>query len=245
MEISNKEVKRLDNRSLDQIRPIEFHINYLENSEGSCLVKIGKTWVVCTASIDEKLPYFLRNTGSGWLSAEYGMLPRSTHTRMQREANKGPSGRTQEIQRLIGRSLRAALNLNELGERQILIDCDVIQADGGTRTAAINGGYIALHLALRNLFQKRLLRKMPIVRHVAAISCGIVQGKTMLDLAFTEDSNADVDANFVCSSDGSMIEMQCTGEKGTFTNAQMISMLEMSQKACQQIIEEQKRVLNL
>ncbi len=245
VQMSQKETQRLDGRRFDEMRPLELTINYLENADGSCLVKLGNTWVVCTASIDERVPQFLRNTGSGWITAEYGMLPRSTNSRMQRETGKGPSGRTHEIQRLIGRSLRAAVNLTELGERQIIIDCDVIQADGGTRTAAINGGYVALHLALRSLYQKRLLRKIPIIRHISAISCGIVGGSPMLDLAFFEDSNADVDANFVCASDGTMVEMQCTGEKGTFTTDQMLTILEMSKKACGDITSAQKNVMNL
>lgn len=241
----HKEDKRLDLRKNNEMRLIEFHINYLDQAEGSCLVKMGKTWVMCTASIDEKVPHFLRNTGSGWITAEYGMLPRSTNTRVQREIGRGPSGRTQEIQRLIGRSLRAAVNLQELGERQIIIDCDVIQADGGTRTAAINGGYVALHLALRNLFQRRLVRRLPLLRHVAAISCGVVNGQALLDLNFIEDSNAEVDANFVYSSEDTLIEMQCTGEKNTFNTQQVLELLELSKKACIDIVAIQKKALNI
>ncbi|CAL7960539.1 truncated RNase PH [Alphaproteobacteria bacterium] len=237
--------RRRDGRDADDMRSLEFEVNYISNAEGSCLVKLGSTWVVCTASVDERVPPFLRRTGQGWVTAEYGMLPGATSIRVQREAVKGrQSGRTQEIQRLIGRSLRAAVNLEALGERQITIDCDVIQADGGTRTAAINGGYIALYLALKSLHSKGLLRRIPIVKYVAAISCGIVTGRRLIDLAFIEDSNADVDANFIFGSDGNLVEVQCTGEKTSFSCEQLQGMCAAAKDACMTIVEKQRAVLN-
>ena len=235
---------RLNNRLAKQMRHISFEVNYTKHAEGSCLVKVGDTWVLCTASIDERVPPFLRNKGQGWITAEYNMLPRATHERVQRDVVKGKqSGRTHEIQRLISRSLRAALNLSLLGERQITIDCDVLQADGGTRTAAINGGYVALQIALRSLNKSGLMHRMPILRHVAAISCGVVNGEVLVDLNYHEDSNADVDANFVYTSDNKFVEVQFTGEKTTFDQESMFKMLELSKIACSDIIEKQKTAI--
>ncbi len=237
---------RKNNRTSSEIRFLEFEPNYLSNAEGSCLVKLGDTWVVCTATIDDKLPHFKRNSGSGWITAEYGMLPRSTDNRMQREAMKGKQGgRTQEIQRLISRSLRAAVDLSRLGDRQIIIDCDVIKADGGTRTAAINGGYIAMYLALKSLFNKGLIRRIPIIKHVTAVSCGIVKQQTLLDLDYNEDSGAEVDSNFVLASDNSIIEVQCTAEQSTFNDEQMLSMLELAKLGCKQILTKQMQAIGL
>ena len=224
-----------------EMREISFEVNYTKYAEGSCLVKCGNTWVLCTASVDDRIPHFLRNKGQGWISAEYNMLPRATHERVTRDIVKGKQGgRTLEIQRLISRSLRAALNLELLGERQITIDCDVLQADGGTRTAAINGGYVALQIALRSLMARGLMHRMPIVRHVSAISCGVVNGEVLVDLDYIEDSNADVDANFVLTSDNKFVEVQFTGEKNTFDQDTMLKMLEASKTSCLEIIEKQK-----
>lgn len=232
---------RKDKRQLLEMRNLSFEVNYTKHPEGSCLVKCGDTWVLCTASIDEKVPPFLRNKGQGWITAEYNMLPRATHERVIRDIVKGrQSGRTLEIQRLISRSLRAALNLELLGERQITIDCDVLQADGGTRTAAINGGYVALQLALRSLNKKGLIHRMPILKHVSAISCGVVKGEVMVDLNYLEDSSAEVDANFVFTSDNKFVEVQVTGEKNTFDQDSMTKMLEASRLSCMEIIQKQK-----
>ncbi len=231
---------RHNQRTALQMRDVSFEINYTKHAEGSCLVKIGDTWVLCTATIDERIPPFLRNKGQGWITAEYNMLPRATHERVPRDIVKGKqSGRTLEIQRLISRSLRASLNLQLLGERQITIDCDVLQADGGTRTAAINGGYVALQIALRSLNMHR----MPILKHISAISCGVVRGDVLVDLDYNEDSNADVDANFVFTSDNKFVEVQYTGEKNTFDQETMIKMLEAAKTSCIEIIEKQKAAI--
>ncbi len=234
---------RRDLRQYTQMRQLELIPNYNPYAEGSCLVKCGNTHVLCTASVEQQVPHFIRNTGSGWVTAEYGMLPRSTHTRIQRESAKGrQDGRTQEIQRLIGRSLRAVINLKALGERQIIVDCDVIQADGGTRTASITGGYVALYLAVQKLLRDGVIRSNPLRAQVCAISCGVVDGKVMLDLAYTEDSNADVDANFIMCSDGNIIEIQSTGEKRSFTSQEFLDMMQLAQNASNNIFELQKSV---
>lgn len=226
------------------MRPISFQVNYTKQARGSCLVQVGDTWVLCTASIEDKVPPFLRNTGKGWINAEYSMLPGSTSERVMREIVKGKqSGRTHEIQRLISRSLRASINLELLGERMITVDCDVLQADGGTRTAAINGGYVALQIALRSLNKSGLIHRLPFIRHVAAISCGVVNGQILVDLDYPEDSNADVDANFVYTSDGKFVEVQFTGEKNTFDQETILSMLETSKTACTNIITKQKEAI--
>jgi ribonuclease PH len=216
----------------------------MKYAEGSCLVKFGNTHVICTASVEDKVPPFLRNKGMGWVTAEYSMLPRSTNTRIERESSKGKlSGRTQEIQRLIGRALRAIIVPKKLGERQIHIDCDVIQADGGTRTSSICGGYIALAIACKKLIFERVIHQSPIIDSVAAISCGIVDGTLMADLDYNEDSNAHVDANFVMTGAGKLVEVQATGEDGPFTNDHMNALMLMASNAIKIITKKQAEVL--
>lgn len=209
-------------------------------AEGSCLVHMGDTHVLCTASIEEKVPPFLRHSGKGWLTAEYGMLPRSTHSRMEREATRqGPSGRTQEIQRLIGRSLRAILNTTLLGERTIRIDCDVLQADGGTRTASITGAYVALHYACRHLVNVKKIAELPLMDSVAAVSCGIVKGETLLDLDYAEDSSAQTDANFVITGKGKLVEVQATAEEAAFEETELLQMLVLARTGIKQLQQKQ------
>jgi len=233
-------------RKFHELRPVSFQININIHAEGSCLVKFGNTHVICTASIDEKTPHWLKNSGKGWITAEYGMLPRSTNSRMEREAIKGKqAGRTQEIQRLIGRSLRSVANLENLGERQIKIDCDVIQADGGTRTASISGGFVALFQAVKK-FQKNYNVNKPIIKEsIAAISVGLIDSKPYLDLNYDEDSKAQVDANFVICESGNIAEIQVSGEEHSFTNEQFEEIFNLSKAGISQIIEKQKKVLNL
>jgi ribonuclease PH len=215
-------------------------------AEGSCLARFGDTHVLCTASVEEKVPPFLRNTGSGWITAEYGMLPRSTHTRTDREASRGrQTGRTQEIQRLIGRSLRAVTNLKALGERQIRIDCDVLQADGGTRTAAITGSYVALSLALKDMMAKATLAASPLIDSVAAVSCGIASGVPVLDLDYAEDSAADADANFVLTGNGGIVEVQATAEKTVFAEPEFMQLLALARKGIGDLLVHQKKALGL
>jgi ribonuclease PH len=224
-------MSRPSGRAADQLRSVTLEPGFARYAEGSCLVKFGETHVLCTASLDEKVPPFLRGSGKGWVTAEYGMLPRSTHTRTDREAARGKqSGRTQEIQRLIGRSLRAITDLKAMGERQIKIDCDVLQADGGTRTAAITGSYVALHLALRKLVDSRAIPALPLRESVAAISCGIVGGRAVLDLDYPEDSAADADANFVLTQSGRIVEIQATAETTPFTEAQFAELLALARR---------------
>ena len=231
-------------RSFNENREIVFEINVNLHAEGSCLVKFGNTHVLCTASIDEKTPPWLRNSGKGWVTAEYGMLPRSTNTRIDREAAKGKqSGRTQEIQRLIGRSLRSVTNLENLGERQIKIDCDVIQADGGTRTASISGGFVALYLAIEKLKKNYNINQQIIKNFVAAISVGIVGNKPCLDLDYNEDSAAQVDANFVICDNGKLSEIQATGEESFFSEDQYQEMYNLAKIGIQEIISKQKDIL--
>ncbi len=233
------------NRNFDEIRKIEFHLNVNNYAEGSCLAKFGNTHVLCTATIDERVPMWLKNKGTGWVTAEYGMLPRSTHTRIDREAAKGKqSGRTQEIQRLIGRSLRSIVNLDKLQEKQIKIDCDVIQADGGTRTAAISGAYVALHQAIKKLKNTYNIKSEIINEHIAAISCGIVNGNINIDLDYEEDSRAEVDANFVISESNKFIEIQSTAEVKPFTQKEFLDMTNLASKAVSEIILIQKKVLS-
>lgn len=233
-------------RRLDELRNIECELGCMPHAEGSCFIKFGNTHVMCTASVETYVPPFLRNTGKGWITAEYSMLPRSTHTRMQRESAKGSvGGRTQEIQRLIGRSLRSVVELDKLGERQIVIDCDVIRADGGTRTAAITGGYIALHMAIQGLYDKKLLKKFPITSQVAAISCGVVDSKPMLDLEYVEDSDAEVDGNFIMSGDGNLIEVQITGEKRPFTKAEYDQLYDLASNGISTLLGLQKQLLKI
>ncbi len=231
-------------RSFNQMREISFEKNVNIHADGSCLVKFGNTHVLCLATIDERVPHWLKNTGKGWVTAEYGMLPRSTNTRMDREAAKGKqSGRTQEIQRLIGRSLRSVINLGELGERQIKIDCDVIQADGGTRTASITGGFVALYLAINKLKSNYNINKPIITNFVAAISAGIIDNKPLLDLDYNEDSKAQVDANFVMCDTGDISEIQVTGEEFFYSEDQFNEIFQLSRKGIKEIIEMQKKVL--
>ena len=233
-------------RDFDEIREIVFETNINIHAEGSCLVKFGNTQVICTASIDEKTPPWLRGSGKGWVTAEYGMLPRSTNTRIDRESARGKqSGRTQEIQRLIGRSLRSVVNLENLGERQIKIDCDVVQADGGTRTAAISGSFVALYLAIDKL-KKNYNNEKPIIKNfVAAISVGIIANKVCVDLDYSEDSKAEVDANFVICDNGKISEIQATGEEYFFSEEQYQEMFKLSKLSIEKIITKQKNILNL
>ena len=231
-------------RNFNQLRDVTFETNVNLHAEGSCLVKFGNTHVMCTASIDEKTPPWLRNSGKGWVTAEYGMLPRSTNTRIDREAARGKqSGRTQEIQRLIGRSLRSVTNLQELGERQIKIDCDVIQADGGTRTASISGGFVALYQAIEKLKKNYNIQQRIIKNYVAAISVGIVDNKPCLDLDYEEDSAAQVDANFVICDNEKLSEIQVTGEEFFFSSDQYQELYKLAQIGIDQIISKQKNVL--
>lgn len=235
---------RRSGRKHDQMRKVEVDINFLPYAEGSCLIKFGNTHVICSATVDQNLPHFLRDKGHGWVTAEYGMLPRATNTRNQREAMKGKvDGRTQEIQRLIARSLRSIVDLKALGERQIVMDCDVIRADGGTRTAAITGGYIALFLALKKLKDQGKFANIPIISQVAAISCGIVNGTPLLDLEYIEDSQADVDANFILSGDGRTIEIQATGEKRPFDDTEYMNMLALARKGVGELLTIQNKIL--
>ena len=233
-------------RGCKELRPISFETDINLHAEGSCLVKFGNTQVVCTASIDEKVPPWLKNSRKGWITAEYGMLPRSTGIRMDREATKGKqSGRTQEIQRLIGRSLRAVVNLENIGERQIKIDCDVIQADGGTRTASISGGYIALYKSIEKLKRAYNINKPIIKESVAAVSVGLINSQPYLDLNYKEDAMAQVDANFVICESSKIVEIQVTGEEYSFTNEQFQQIFNLSQIGISQIIKKQKEVLNI
>lgn len=236
---------RPSSRAYNELRPIALHVNHSKYAYGSCLIKMGDTHVSCTASVEEKVPPFLRNTGSGWITAEYGMLPCATQTRTDREAAKGKqTGRTQEIQRLIGRSLRSVTDLFALGERQIRLDCDVLQADGGTRTAAISGAYIALSLAIQKLITEGKLSASPIKSPVAAVSCGIYHEEVVLDLDFIEDSNASADANFVMTDLGHLIEVQATAEKHPFLPHHFEKMMSLAYQGIQEIIQLQRQVLS-
>lgn len=232
-------------RNPGDLRPIKFTPNCSRYAEGSCLVEFGYTKVLCTASVEESIPPFKRNSGEGWLTAEYSLLPRSTGTRNQREAARGKqTGRTQEIQRLIGRSLRSVCNLKALGERQITIDCDVLEADGGTRTAAITGGYVALHLACKWLQEKKLITTFPLTAQVAAISCGISDSRALLDLDYNEDSTAEVDANFVFDSTFRLIEIQATAEKTPFSEASFGDLMALARKAAEHLFTLQREALS-
>jgi ribonuclease PH len=235
---------RPSGRSADQLREIEIIPGFSKHAEGSCLVKFGNTHVLCTATIEEKVPGWMKNSGKGWVTAEYGMLPRSTHSRMDREAAKGKqSGRTQEIQRLVGRALRAVVDLQGLGERQVKIDCDVIQADGGTRTASVTGGYVAMAQAFQHLVKLGLIPKLPLTDSVAAISCGIHEGAAVLDLDYVEDSAADTDANFVITGRGGIVEIQGTAEKDPFTQEQFLTLLDLARKGCDELKALQAKTL--
>jgi ribonuclease PH len=235
---------RPSGRKPDELRLIRLEPGFSKHAEGSCLAKFGDTHVLCTASLESRVPPFLRNSGKGWVTAEYGMLPRATHTRGDREAARGKqSGRTQEIQRLIGRSLRAVTDLTLLGERQLTIDCDVLQADGGTRTAAITGSFVALTLALKRMKSEGLIADWPLADHVAAISCGIYQGVPVLDLDYVEDSGADADANFVLTGQGGIVEIQGTAEKAPFSEGAFGELLRLARKGIGELVEAQRRAI--
>ena len=233
------------NRNINQLRDIEIVPNFSPYPEGSCLIKCGNTHVVCSASLDQNIPRWLKNSGSGWVTAEYGMIPRSTSERMSREAARGKqSGRTQEIQRLIGRSLRSVIDLEELKELQIIIDCDVIQADGGTRTASISGAFVALQLCINKMLNKKIIKKNPLRESVAAISCGIINGEPFLDLDFDEDQNAGVDANFVITETGKLVEVQMTSEKQLCSEESFNTMLQLAKSGVKEIIQMQKKIVS-
>jgi ribonuclease PH len=239
-----QDIMRPSGRAPNQLRTVTLEPGANKYAEGSCLVSFGDTKVLCTASLDERVPPFLRNTGKGWVTAEYGMLPRSTHTRTDREAAKGKqSGRTQEIQRLIGRSLRAVTNLDKMGERQVKIDCDVIQADGGTRTAAITGSYVALALAFEKLVKDGLIGASPLVGQVAAISAGLFEGTAVLDLDYAEDSNCQADANFVLTAAGGIVEVQGTAEKDPFSEQQFMALLGLARLGTTELFTHQRKAL--
>lgn len=235
--------ERVDQRGLDEIRKTKITPNVSPYAEGSAMIEMGGTKVLCMASVDESVPRWLRNQNKGWVTAEYAMLPRSTHTRMRRE-NLRPSGRTMEIQRLIGRSLRAVVDMKKLGERQVMVDCDVLQADGGTRCASITGAFVALQLACRNLLKQGKISKSPIISEVAAISVGIVEGQPIADLKYEEDSNAEVDMNVVCTGTGKFIEIQGTAEQEPFDRTQMDQMLGLAENGVNQLFEIQRQILN-
>lgn len=235
---------RHDNRNSDQIRPVKITRHYIKHADGAVLIEFGETKVICTASVSDKVPYFLKGKGQGWLTAEYGMLPASTNERMQREAARGKqSGRTMEIQRLIGRALRSIVDLKKLGERTIQIDCDVIQADGGTRTASITGAFVALHDAIDKLLNKQLIEASPILDHIAAISVGISNGKPLLDLDYVEDSSCDTDMNVVMTGKMGVVEVQGTAEGETFSRQELDKLLDFAQQGIQTLIEKQKHAL--
>ena len=229
---------RNNNRKNDEMRKVKVTKNYIMHPEGSVLIEFGNTKVICNATVEEKIPPFLRGTGTGWITAEYSMLPRATNTRVQRESSKGKiMGRTMEIQRLIGRALRCAVDLSKLGERTIIIDCDVIQADGGTRTASITGAYLALELAIEKLIDERKLNEVPIISKVAAISVGKVHNQILLDLEYEEDSRADVDMNIVMNDKGKFIEIQGTGEEATFSQEDLLKFIEISKNAFENLFK--------
>tara|TARA_B110000090_G_scaffold140470_1_gene154376 strand:- start:226 stop:939 length:714 start_codon:yes stop_codon:yes gene_type:complete len=235
---------RNDRKNLE-LRKIEITTDFIKNADASCLIKSGDTHVVCTASIEEKVPRWLKGSGKGWVTAEYGMLPRSTHERMRRESSVGKvGGRTSEIQRLIGRSLRASMNLKLLGEYLITIDCDVLQADGGTRTASITGGFVALKKCIDLMIKRKQINHNPIKSYVAAISCGIVNGEFLMDLDYEEDSQADVDSNYVINDKGDIIELQLTGEQTTCSEEEFMKMLRHSKSSIAEIITLQKKALS-
>ena len=237
---------RPSGRAPSEMRAVSFETGFAKHAEGSCLIRFGDTHVLCTASVDERVPPWLRDGGRGWVTAEYGMLPRSTHTRTDREAARGKqSGRTQEIQRLIGRSLRAVTKLSAMGERQVRIDCDVLQADGGTRTAAITGGYVALHMAFDGLVEKGVLPANPLINQVAAVSCGLYKGAAVCDLDYAEDSNAEADANFVMTGTGGIVEIQGTAEDEPFARSRFIELLDLAEAAITDLAALQRQTLGI
>ncbi len=236
---------RPSGRALDEMRAISIETQFTKHAEGSCLISFGDTKVICTASIEERIPPWLRGKGEGWVTGEYSMLPRATNTRNSREAARGKqSGRTQEIQRLIGRSLRAVVDMKKLGERQITVDCDVIQADGGTRTASISGAWVALRLAVNGLLDEKLISEDPIEQKIAAISCGIYNGNPVLDLDYDEDSNAGADANFVLTGDGNIAEAQATAEGETFDDEGLMRLMRLAKIGCDRIFEAQDKAVS-
>jgi ribonuclease PH len=238
-------MRRSDNRAPDEMRPVSIRTEYLLTAEGSVVIEVGNTRVLCAATVEETVPQFLRNSGKGWVTAEYSMLPRATATRTARESTKGrQSGRTLEIQRLIGRSLRTVVDLQALGERSIIVDCDVIQADGGTRTASITGAYVALMIAIRKLLQFGTLKKNPIVDSVAATSVGIVNGTPLLDLNYDEDSRAAVDMNIVMTGAGRFVELQATGERAAFDDDELASLIELGRVGVRDLLEIQTAALD-
>jgi len=244
-QIEARMIYRSDNRAPDQMRPVKITPEFIATAEGSCLIEVGNTRVICTASIEESVPHWMRNSGKGWITSEYGMLPRATLTRTAREVSKGRAGgRTHEIQRLIGRSMRAVVDLKALGERTLWIDCDVIQADGGTRTASITGAFIALSLAMQKLVEAGTLKKIPLRDYVAATSVGIVDGTVMLDLAYEEDSRAEVDMNFVMTGSGAFVELQATAEQVPFTDEQLQQMIATARKGIGELLDLQKQALD-
>lgn len=231
-------------RAADEMRSVTMEAGVAKHAEGSCLVKFGDTHVICSATLEDRPPHWLRDKGKGWVTAEYGMLPRSTHQRMPREATRGKqSGRTQEIQRLIGRSLRAVTDLTAIGERQIRIDCDVIQADGGTRTASISGAYVALHKCFESMLEQGLIERIPFLDQVAAVSCGVFEGSAVLDLDYLEDSGAATDANFVLTRKGGIVEVQATAEEATFSEEEMLRLLRLARIGCETIFKAQETAL--
>jgi ribonuclease PH len=237
---------RPDGRARDEMRAVEIAPGYLKTAEGSALITFGNTQVLCAASVESSIPPFLRNTGKGWVTAEYSMLPRATSTRTAREVAKGrPSGRTHEIQRLIGRSLRSVIDLAVLGERSIILDCDVLQADGGTRVASITGAYVALALAVKQMLKYKMISKSPLTGAVAAISVGMLHGEAILDLCYEEDSRADVDANVVMTDDGRFVEFQATAEHRSFDDSQMVAMTGLARDGIAALIEIQKTVIEV
>lgn len=239
-------MSRPSGRAADQLRQVEITKDVSKYAEGSCLIKFGDTHVMCLATVEEKTPPWMKNSGQGWVTAEYGMLPRSTHDRMDREASKGKqTGRTQEIQRLIARALRSVVDMKKLGERQVRVDCDVIQADGGTRTASITGGYVALSLAMQHLQRIGVLKESPMIDSVAAISCGVYEGLPVLDLDYAEDSNAHTDANFVITGKGGLVEIQGTAEKTPFSEEEFIQLLQLAKKGCSELSALQRQALGL
>lgn len=237
---------RPSGRKLSELRPVSIETGVMKHAEGSCLIKMGETHVLCSATIEDKPPPFLKNTGQGWVTAEYGMLPRATNSRTRREAAAGKqSGRTQEIQRLIGRCLRAGVDRNALGERQIVIDCDVLQADGGTRCASITGGWVALRLAVRKLMASGVVVSDPMLDHIAAVSCGIYAGQPVLDLDYAEDSTAGTDGNFVLTGAGRLVEVQMSAEGASFSRQEMSELLDLAQAGTATLIAAQKAALGL
>jgi ribonuclease PH len=233
-------MSRPSGRAADQLREVSIETGVTRHAEGSVLIRMGETHVLCTASIDDRAPPWLRNSGLGWVTAEYGMLPRATNTRTRREAKNGQSGRTQEIQRLIGRSLRAGTDRMVMGERQVIIDCDVLQADGGTRTAAITGGWVALRLAGQKLVDAKICAENPISEPVAAVSCGVIGGEVVLDLDYAEDSEAGTDANFVMTGSGGLVEVQASAEGAAFTEEQFAAMLGLARSGIGRLVEMQQ-----